>query len=170
MKQITLCFAMVFFSASQTKSQSPNNVQVDYDGFLNISTELLKYRNSRLIDIATFNQYSQEENTIILDTRSKKAYDEIHLKGAIHLNFSDFTATALAQIICDKNTRILIYCNNNFNSSLEALLNKISPLALNIPTFINLYGYDYKNIYELNEYLDQDDPRAQFEGSKVNNQ
>jgi hypothetical protein len=23
------------------------------------------------------------------------------------------------------------------------------PLALNIPTFINLYGYGYKNIYEL---------------------
>ena len=26
---------------------------------------------------------------------------------------------------------------------------KSAPLALNVPTFINLYGYGYQNIYEL---------------------
>ncbi|TPW03683.1 MAG: hypothetical protein FD124_2905 [Alphaproteobacteria bacterium] len=31
-------------------------------------------------------------------------------------------------------------------------------LALNIPTFINLYGYGYPNIYELADIVDFNDP------------
>ncbi|HMU95988.1 MAG TPA: rhodanese-like domain-containing protein, partial [Elusimicrobiota bacterium] len=40
-------------------------------------------------------------------------------------------------------------------------------LALNIPTYINLYGYGYRNVYELNELVDVKDPRIEFEGSLV---
>lgn len=29
--------------------------------------------------------------------------------------------------------------------------NREITLALNIPTYLNLYGYGYKNVYELNE-------------------
>lgn len=158
----TAILAIIFFSNFSAKGQE-EALKVDYSGFLNISQELVDYRASRLIDIETFNAYCQEENTIILDTRSKAAYDEIHIKGAIHLNFSDFTKTALARTIDDKNTRILIYCNNNFDSPREALMNKMTPLALNIPTFINLHGYGYTNIYELNEYLDENDQSVIFE-------
>lgn len=153
--------AIILFSNFSGKGQQ-KEPKVDYSGFLNMSQELVEYRTSRLIDIDTFNAYSQEENTIILDTRSKAAYDEIHIKGAIHLNFSDFTESALARTIINKNTRILIYCNNNFESPRKALMNKMLPLALNIPTFINLYGYGYKNIYELNEYLNEKDERVVF--------
>src|SRR5690606_30552746 len=63
---------------------------IDYDGFQLMTGEVNSYRQSRLIDIATFNKYSKESGTIILDTRSKANYDEIHLKGAVHLNFSEF--------------------------------------------------------------------------------
>jgi len=153
--------ALFLFSNFSGKAQQ--EVKVDYSAFLNISKELVDYRASRLIDIEKFNVYSSEENTIILDTRSKAAYDKIHIEGAIHLNFSDFTEDALAKVVKDKNTRLLIYCNNNFKSSRKALMNKMTPLALNIPTFINLYGYGYTNIYELDEYLDENDPRVTFE-------
>ena len=40
-------------------------------------------------------------------------------------------------------------------------------LALNIPTFINLYGYGYRNIFELGELVNTNDPRIQFEGTAV---
>ena len=40
-------------------------------------------------------------------------------------------------------------------------------LALNIPTFINLYGYGYRNIYELDELVHINDPRIEFEGTEV---
>lgn len=42
-------------------------------------------------------------------------------------------------------------------------------LALNIPTFINLYGYGYRNIYELDELVNINDPRVKFEGTEVKN-
>ena len=41
-------------------------------------------------------------------------------------------------------------------------------LALNIPTFINLYGYGYRSIYELDELVNVHDTRIEFEGTMVN--
>ncbi len=35
-------------------------------------------------------------------------------------------------------------------------------LALNIPTYVNLYGYGYQNIYELNELVNINDSRVNF--------
>lgn len=40
-------------------------------------------------------------------------------------------------------------------------------LALNIPTYINLYGYGYRNIYELDELVNVNDSRISFEGTEV---
>jgi hypothetical protein len=40
-------------------------------------------------------------------------------------------------------------------------------MALNIPTYVNLYGYGYHNVYELNELVNVNDPRITFEGSIV---
>lgn len=40
-------------------------------------------------------------------------------------------------------------------------------LALNVPTYITLYGYGYRNVYELDELVSFNDPRIQFEGSSV---
>ena len=40
-------------------------------------------------------------------------------------------------------------------------------LALNVPTYITLYGYGYRNVYELDELVKVSDPRASFEGTVV---
>ena len=85
----------------------------------------------------------------------------------MHLNFSDFTAAKLAAVIPDKNTRILIYCNNNLEDDSQNFPAKSMPLALNIPTFINLYGYGYTNIYELSSLVSVTDPRLVFADSAV---
>ena len=111
---------------------------------------------------------SKDGNTIILDSRSAEAYEMTHLKGAINLNFSDFTEEKLAKVIPNKKTRILIYCNNNFQSIYAELGDKDSSLALNIPTFINLYGYGYKNIYELESRIVDSDKRLNFSGTSHN--
>ncbi|WP_299106971.1 rhodanese-like domain-containing protein [uncultured Winogradskyella sp.] len=158
--KIISIYVILIFSISLSFAQNKQNLvtkKVNYDGFVTLSDSLRTYREARLIDEATFNIYRLESNTIILDTRSKKAFDEIHIKGAIHLNFSDFTEANLKSIIPDNKTRILIYCNNNFESQKPSLFDKSVRLALNIPTFINLYGYDYKNIYELEDYLKEEE-------------
>jgi phage shock protein E len=52
----------------------------------------------------------------------------------------------------------LIYCNNNFRNNIRPVETKATPLALNISTFVNLYGYGYTNVYELGEAVDMNDP------------
>ncbi|MEM9931429.1 MAG: rhodanese-like domain-containing protein, partial [Bacteroidota bacterium] len=111
------------------------NSNIDYDSFVRLTSEIAPYRQERLVDVETFMAMAEDENTIILDTRSKNAFDQLHWGGAIHLNFSDFTADKLAVTIPSQETRILIYCNNNFLRGPEAFAPKSMPLALNIPTF-----------------------------------
>jgi len=132
-------------------SHDEGNAQIDYAGFLKQAKEIEPYRAKRRVDLKTFLKMASEPNTIVLDTRSKRAYSNVHIKGAKHLNFSDFTKTSLKEAIPNKDTRILIYCNNNFFSepTERDLQSKSMTLALNIPTFINLVGYGYKNVYEL---------------------
>ncbi len=123
--------------------------QIDYDGFSELTAKIAPIRQQRLVPLDAFNLYKGDEGTIILDTRSKSAYEMGHIKGAVHLNFSDFTDEKLAEVIPSRDTRILIYCNNNFTDNVAPIMVKRISLALNIPTFINLYGYGYSNIYEL---------------------
>ena len=123
--------------------------QVDYPGFLELGSEIANYRESRLIDLETFNEMKADPNTLVLDSRSAGAYFMGHINGAVNLNFSDFSDGMLAELIGAKDRRILIYCNNNFTDNVAPVVLKRVELALNVPTFINLYGYGYENIYEL---------------------
>ena len=65
------------------------------DGYLRVSLEAAKHRESRRVSEDEFIRMSLEPGTIILDTRSKLKYDLLHVKGAIHLNFSDITVERL---------------------------------------------------------------------------
>lgn len=166
MRTLFVLFAVMLsiqWSPAQNSFTRPKSV-VDYDKFMDVSKEVRSYRLDRLIDIETFNAYAAEPNTIILDTRPLANYMRKHIKGAIHLNFSDFAEEKLAKIIPDKNTRILIYCNNNFKGDMRDFVGKLPPLALNIPTFINLYGYGYRNVYELRDLIHVSDPIVSFAG------
>jgi len=106
-----------------------------------MTKEVEIYRKERMVGLNEFQEMAKEQGTIILDTRSKAAYGGKHLKGAIHLNFSDFTADKLAKVIPSKDIRILTYCNNDILGDPMSFAAKSMPLVLNIPTFINLYGY-----------------------------
>lgn len=58
----------------------------------------------------------------------------------------------------DADRPILIYCNNDFRNNARPVVTKALPLALNIPTFIHLVGYGHRNIRELGEAVDMNDP------------
>ena len=177
MKKINLIVAILFFYSLSLNAQT---AKVDYDAFEKLTVEVKEHRKTRLVDLSKFLQMAREKNTLILDTRSDSMYKSKHIKGAIHINFSDFTQKNLARIIPSMNTRILIYCNNNFEGdqinfatksviplSNSSTSTKPLTLALNIPTYINLYGYGYKNVYELSELVSVFDKKIEFEGSDV---
>jgi len=101
---------------------------------------------------------SEEPGTVILDARSRAKYDELHIRGAINLSFPDITIDSLKAMVPDRNTRILIYCNNNFMNAPSAFPSKLPTASLNLYTFIALYTYGYRNVYELAPLVDIRNP------------
>ena len=91
--------------------------KVSFDDYKALVAEVEPHRASRLIDLDQFLKMSQESGVIIFDSRSTFRFDRIHLKGAKHLSFTDFTQDNLAKVIPSFDTKILIYCNNNFNGT-----------------------------------------------------
>jgi hypothetical protein len=155
MKYIIL-IAVIAYSVTltaQPKQMEYPQSDVDYSTFVKLTSEAEVHRKSHMASLDEFIKWSKEKDVIVLDTRSKKMYDMKHVKGAVHLNFSDFTAGKLAEVIPSKDTKILIYCNNNLDKDEMYFARKMAPLALNIPTFINLYGYGYQNVYELDRLV-----------------
>lgn len=149
-------------AAGASANPKGTNSQIDYPGFLELTEKLTEYRAQRLISLDQFVEATKQQDAIILDTRSAAAFAQGHIEGAINIPFSDFTEEKLTRILGDKARPILIYCNNNFRDDIPPVVLKRAPLALNIPTFINLYGYGYQNIYELDGVTHIADPRVRW--------
>lgn len=145
-------------------AKKPANPRVDAEGFATIVSELRSSRQKILIGEAEFIQMAKEPGTVILDARTRERFDQIHIKGAINLPFTEFTEDALKAAIPDKNTRILIYCNNNFENEPAQFAQKLAPVALNLHTVVDLHAYGYKNIRELVPLLDIQKTKIEFEG------
>jgi rhodanese-related sulfurtransferase len=161
MRAVLLAFAVGLMSASALAQESPQantSAQINYSGFRDLTREVETYRDDRLVSLADFQRMAREPDTIVLDARSADAYTRGHIDGAINLPFTDFTDQSLREALRDPNVRILIYCNNNFSNNAQPVILKRIELALNIQTFINLYGYGYRNVYELGDVVDFNDP------------
>ncbi|HTK58962.1 MAG TPA: rhodanese-like domain-containing protein [Sphingomicrobium sp.] len=136
------------------------NPLIDYAGFQQLTKDVSAYRQGRLLSWDEFEKAGRQPRTLILDARSADAFAAGHIEGAVNLPFTDFTAASLARVIGDKDRQILIYCNNNFSNNKAPVETKAVRLALNIQTFINLVGYGYANVRELNEVVDFNDPKV----------
>src|SRR5437773_12317558 len=141
------------------------NPSIDMDGYLRVAHEAAIVRQSHRVSEEDFIRMSAEPGTILLDARSREKYDELHVKGAINLSFPDIAIASLAQTIPDKNTLILIYCNNNFRNAEGPFPGKLAKASLNLSTFIALYSYGYRNVYELAPLIDIDKSKLTFETS-----
>lgn len=126
------------------------NPQIDYDGFLRLVQELKPVREANRLPWPQFAAMARAEGALLLDARSESAFRAGHIRGAVNLPFSDFTDEALARVIgADRRRPVYIYCNNNFTDNLAPVVTKRADMALNIPTFVNLHGYGYANVWEL---------------------
>ena len=171
MKSLTQPFIIAMFlaagAASAQTEPAIDNPAIDMQGFLRVSSEAASARESRRISEGDFIRMGREPGTIVLDARSREKFDELHVKGAIHLSFPDIAVDSLHATIPDKATRILIYCNNNFLGARSAFPTKIPAASLNLSTYIALYSYGYRNIYELAPLLDIKTSKLEFESSPL---
>lgn len=142
---------------AEASAARPN---VDSKGFLRIAAEAEKLREDRLVSAEEFAAYAKREKAVVLDARGREAFAREHVRGAVNLPYTEFTPDALEKVIPSKSTQVLIYCDNNIRyppvqSAKPADSVNIGggfkgrSAALNIPTFITLYGYGYRNLYEL---------------------
>jgi phage shock protein E len=163
-----LLLAAALTVAVPLAAQSTGSPLIDYAGFKELTSEVQPYRLQRLIKLDEFNKRAAKTDVLVLDARSAQAFAQGHIKGAVNLPLPDFTADALADVIGKIKTReILIYCNNNFVNNRNPVRTKALPLALNIQTFINLYGYGYRNIWEMGEAVDMDAPDVHWISAAV---
>ena len=154
------CIALLAFAAAAPLAAAqPPNPQIDYPAYARLAQEVRDYRAARLIDWRTFLATAAQADVLILDARSERQFAAGHLAGAINVPLPEFSEERLAEVIGRTDRPILIYCNNNFRNDRPPVALKSGPVALNIPTFLHLYAYGYRNIRELNDVLDIDDPR-----------
>ncbi len=162
----TLLLALTILSVAIIACAQPKaaitNPAIDMQGYLRAASEAAEHRESRRLTEEDFIRVSREPGTVILDARSREKFDELHIKGAINLSFPDITVDSLQAVLPDKTTRILIYCNNNFVGEQKAFPTKIAVASLNLSTYISLYSYGYRNVYELGPLLDIKTSKLEF--------
>lgn len=141
------------------------NPRIDYRRFATGVAEVEAVRESRRISEDAFIAMAADPHTVVLDARSREKYDLLHVRGARHLSFPDITAAELAKVIPTKDTRVLIYCNNNFENEERAFAAKLPPASLNVHTFNVLHAYGYTNVHELKPLLDVNATRIPLEGT-----
>jgi phage shock protein E len=155
----SLC--LVPIACAQRKSGIANPA-IDMQGYLRVAGEAAEHRESRRLSEEDFICMSREPGTVILDARSREKYNELHIKGAVNLSFPDITVESLGRTLPNKGTRILIYCNNNFVGAEQPFPAKMATASLNLSTYIALFNYGYRNVYELGPLLDIKTSKLEF--------
>ena len=115
--------------AAREHYRAPNQ-RIDYNGFLANAIEVGRLREERRVSERDFLEMSREVDTVVFDARSDSKYALLHIRGARHLSLPDITEAELARVIPTKGTRVLIYCNNNFENEPGAFPSKAIEASL----------------------------------------
>ena len=167
MKRLASLLSFLLAAHFGAQAAAGNNPQIDYAAFAQNVSAVGAVREARRLSEADFIRMASEPNTVVLDARSERLYRLRHIKGAVNLSFPEFTDATLAKAIPSKATRILIYCNNNFAGLPESMPVKAIASALNVSTFVSLYTYGYREVYELGPVVDIASTRLAFAGEET---
>jgi len=163
------CAAALFANAAgpSVTQQKIANSKIDPEAHRVAVLAALQLREKRRVTEQQFIVLAAQPGTVVLDARSESMFKLRHIKGAVNLPFTEFTEANLARVIPTPDTRVLIYCNNNFEGDQIAFADKRRPAALNLSTFPNLVIYGYNNVYELGPVLEVRETRIPFEGTST---
>jgi len=160
-----LRFALALLAVSSAAADEPLNPAIDSQGYLRAAREAMLHRGGHRLSEDEFLLLRRTPGVIVLDARSKEKYDELHVVGAVNLSFPDISIDSLERKLPDKNALILIYCNNNFANAPGPFPAKLANASLNLSTYVALYEYGYRNVYELGPLIDIRATRIPFGSS-----
>jgi hypothetical protein len=89
---------------------------------------------NRLIELSSWS------DTVIIDLRPREAYEQGHIKGALHLG-ADIDKEKLSGIAPSRVSAVILYCSNSLMP-----VRMMSLTDLSLPQFINL---GYEQVYML---------------------
>jgi phage shock protein E len=154
---LQLCaVALAACAASPAAALEPPfaNPAIDMPAFLATAGQAAGHRETRRVSEDEFLRLRAQRGTVVLDARSAAHFARMHVRGAINLPFPEIAIERLQALVPDRGTTILIYCNNNFvNAELEFPA-KLPTASLNLSTYVALYTYGYRNVYELGPSVD----------------
>ena len=153
-------FALALIFAASTIQ----NPAIDMPGYLKVAEEAAAYRTTHRVTEEEFLEIAARPGAVVLDARSSEKYRQLHVGGAVNVSFPDITAASLKAAIPDPNAPVLIYCNNNFLNAEGPFPGKMATASLNLSTFIALFNYGYRNVYELGPLVDIRKSKLPFEG------
>ncbi len=153
--------------ASAEAPETIPNELIDYPTFREIVAKAEAPRELSRLTESNFLAAMKEPGTVLLDARSAEAFELRHISGARNLPYTDWTEAALAEVIPTKDTRVLIYCNNNFRGSQRSFATKAAPASLNLLSYTSLVAYGYTNINELGPLLSIHETVLPFSGTEV---
>jgi 3-mercaptopyruvate sulfurtransferase SseA len=159
----TAALAGLFLFGGQAWTADIPNPLIDYQAFLSNAREVGDLREKRRVTEKQFIRMASDPSTVVLDARSARMFELLHIRGAKNLSLPDMTEAELARIIPSKSTRVLIYCNNNFKNEPLAFPTKAIEASLNVYTFNVLHSYGYRNVYELGPLIDTSKSKLEFE-------
>ena len=162
---IALATAGIFIAigvCSTAQAQAVDPAEQKAEKFTRALTPALEHRQSRLIDLDAFAQMNTEANTVILDTRSREDFAAGHIYGAVNIPLSEMTLLNLADAIDDRETRILIYGDENIGEISGRSDFDVSTLPINLLTYVSLHRYGYYDLYELGEKASYKDIRLDW--------
>jgi phage shock protein E len=159
----TVAVPVTELAATEVPNPIPNEL-IDYPEFKRVVDAAEVERESKRLTETEFLTAMSEPGAVLLDVRSPAAFEQRHLRGAVNLPLTEWTVETLAQVIPAKDTKVLIYCNNNFRNIART---KIPPQALNLLSYTSLMAHGYTNIYELGPLLTIGTTTLPFEGTDV---
>jgi phage shock protein E len=160
---LVACIAGSASCAHGQVSAIAENPAIDMPAYLAASHDAAILRETHRLTEDDFIRLSRAPGVIILDARSREKFSELHVAGAINIPFSDIAVGTLRDAIPDKSTVVLIYCNNNFVNAPSAFPSKLPAASLNLATYVALYTYGYRNVYELGPIIDIAEARLDFD-------
>jgi rhodanese-related sulfurtransferase len=167
MKTPLIITSLFLTLASAFAAEPIPNRLIDYKEFQKIVIASAPEREAHRLTEAQFIAAMADKHAVLLDARTASKYELRHIRGAVSLPFTDFTADTLANVIPTKGTKVLIYCNNNFLGSRVSFASKAAPASLNISTYTSLKAYGYTNIFELGPLLNVSNTSIPFVGTEV---
>jgi len=162
-----LCALASLAGAGAQTDGTIQNPNIDMPAYLAVANEAAAHRVGRRLTEEQFLAMSRKPGVVVLDARSRDKYEELHVRGAVNLPFPDITVESLARLLPDPETRILIYCNNNFTGAEGPFPTKRFDAALNLSTYIALYSYGYRDLWELGPLVDLAASKLEFDGRTV---